>query len=206
MAPPRKPGPSGSRHVKPAGLPSRQQILDFIAEADEPAGKPEIARAFGLKGNEKIELSGDCTAVPEADGWHVGISEYLLDWVKVPVEAAALGLKIALRARAGTDRKMVDRSTLIDMPIPADAATRESYARIISEYRDADHAGAIESVVDRIDCLLGPALGLNDDDLALIRKEMIEDPFLRNIIPRWPATETRLHGYRTGLDSSDRYS
>ncbi|HVQ07920.1 MAG TPA: RNB domain-containing ribonuclease [Allosphingosinicella sp.] len=38
------------------GLPSREQILDFIASADEPAGKREIARAFGLKGNEKIQL------------------------------------------------------------------------------------------------------------------------------------------------------
>lgn len=46
---PRKP-----RH--PQGLPSRQQVLDFIAQADEPAGKREIAKAFGLKGQEKIQL------------------------------------------------------------------------------------------------------------------------------------------------------
>ena len=39
-----------------AGLPSRKQILDFIATSDQPAGKREIARAFGLKGNEKIAL------------------------------------------------------------------------------------------------------------------------------------------------------
>ena len=38
------------------GLPSRQQILDFIAASDEPAGKREIARTFGLKGQEKIQL------------------------------------------------------------------------------------------------------------------------------------------------------
>jgi ribonuclease R len=38
------------------GLPSRQAILDFIAQSDVPAGKREIARAFGLKGNEKIAL------------------------------------------------------------------------------------------------------------------------------------------------------
>jgi len=39
-----------------AGFPTRRQILDFIASSDEPAGKREIARAFGLKGNEKIAL------------------------------------------------------------------------------------------------------------------------------------------------------
>src|SRR6185295_2398951 len=39
-----------------AGLPSRKQILDFIATSDQPAGKREIARAFGLSGQAKIEL------------------------------------------------------------------------------------------------------------------------------------------------------
>jgi len=38
------------------GLPSRDQILRFIEQSDQPAGKREIARAFGLKGNEKIRL------------------------------------------------------------------------------------------------------------------------------------------------------
>ncbi len=41
---------------KTAGLPSRKEILDFISSSDQPAGKREIARAFGLKGNDKIAL------------------------------------------------------------------------------------------------------------------------------------------------------
>lgn len=41
---------------RPAGLPSREQILDFITTSTEPAGKREIARAFGLHGAEKIAL------------------------------------------------------------------------------------------------------------------------------------------------------
>lgn len=46
-----------ARNAKPEpGLPSRKQILDFIAQSAEPAGKREIARAFGLKGQEKITL------------------------------------------------------------------------------------------------------------------------------------------------------
>ena len=44
------------RKPKSAGLPSRQQILDFIAQSGQPAGKREIARAFGLSGNDKIAL------------------------------------------------------------------------------------------------------------------------------------------------------
>ncbi|WP_459664691.1 ribonuclease R, partial [Novosphingobium sp. 11B] len=38
------------------GLPTRKQILDFIQNSSEPAGKREISRHFGLKGNEKIQL------------------------------------------------------------------------------------------------------------------------------------------------------
>jgi ribonuclease R len=38
------------------GLPNRQQILAFIQQSKEPVGKREIARAFGVKGNEKVAL------------------------------------------------------------------------------------------------------------------------------------------------------
>jgi ribonuclease R len=46
--------PRPTKHTP--GLPSRQQILDFIAQSDVAAGKREIAKAFGLKGQEKIQL------------------------------------------------------------------------------------------------------------------------------------------------------
>ncbi|MGF7169833.1 ribonuclease R [Sphingobium xanthum] len=51
MASPQKP-----KRIKPAGMPSRQQVLDFITQSDQAVGKREIAKAFGLKGNEKIAL------------------------------------------------------------------------------------------------------------------------------------------------------
>src|SRR5215218_2065442 len=44
------------RKPKPNGLPTRQQILDFIAQSGQPAGKREIGRAFGLSGHDKILL------------------------------------------------------------------------------------------------------------------------------------------------------
>ncbi|WP_088182735.1 ribonuclease R [Sphingobium sp. Z007] len=42
--------------VRPAGFPTRDEVMDFIATSDQPAGKREIAKAFGLKGQEKIAL------------------------------------------------------------------------------------------------------------------------------------------------------
>ncbi len=40
----------------PQGLPTQKQVLEFIQSSSEPAGKREIAKAFGLKGQEKIAL------------------------------------------------------------------------------------------------------------------------------------------------------
>jgi ribonuclease R len=54
--PPRASRPPRSGRKRPEGLPSRKQILDFIASSDRPAGKREIARAFGLSGQDKIDL------------------------------------------------------------------------------------------------------------------------------------------------------
>ncbi|MCW5647638.1 MAG: ribonuclease R, partial [Sphingopyxis sp.] len=38
------------------GLPSRDQILRFIEESKEAVGKREIAKHFGLRGNDKLAL------------------------------------------------------------------------------------------------------------------------------------------------------
>jgi ribonuclease R len=38
------------------GLPTREQILEFIQSSDQPAGKREIAKAFGLSAQDKIAL------------------------------------------------------------------------------------------------------------------------------------------------------
>ncbi len=38
------------------GLPTKKQILDFIERSDQPAGKREIAKAFGLRGADKVAL------------------------------------------------------------------------------------------------------------------------------------------------------
>ncbi len=47
--------------------PSRQDILDFVAENPDKANKREIARAFGIKGAARIELKATLRAL-EAEG------------------------------------------------------------------------------------------------------------------------------------------
>ena len=45
-----------SRGNSRPGLPTRQQILEFIRSSPTPVGKREIARAFQIKGGERIAL------------------------------------------------------------------------------------------------------------------------------------------------------
>jgi ribonuclease R len=44
------------KQKKHVGMPSRDQVMKFITESEQASGKREIAKAFGLKGQEKIQL------------------------------------------------------------------------------------------------------------------------------------------------------
>ncbi len=181
-----------------AALPLRA----FRDAVRESGGTVEWSESF-QSGADKIEI-GPAPSLLHGDlGWRLHVSEYLADWITISDEDTARGLHTALRAMAG---KTVDRDSLLALPIAPDAATRGDYEALVELYGGTDHMAAIEAVVDRIDALVGPALGLDAGDLAAIRDDMLTDPFLKNIVPRWPGTETRLHGYRTGLESSERYA
>ncbi|GBQ91002.1 hypothetical protein AA23498_1042 [Acetobacter nitrogenifigens DSM 23921 = NBRC 105050] len=185
---------------------SLRPFRDVVKDAVKKTGKKVEWSESLNKAHEPVELTRDCTPVVEGETWHLQISEYLLDWVKVPDEAAAKGLAAALSARAGTSKNTVDRTSILETPIPPDAETLQKFHALVKQFRESDHASAIDTVVDKIDTIVGDALGLDDNDIASIKADMTNDPFLKNITPRWPATETRIHGYRTGLDSSSRYS
>ena len=44
------------RQNQPTGMPTQAQVIEFLQTAEGAAGKREIAKAFGLKGQEKIAL------------------------------------------------------------------------------------------------------------------------------------------------------
>ena len=45
-----------AKRAKPAGLPSEAALLDFIQNAKGKIGKREIAREFGISGNNRVAL------------------------------------------------------------------------------------------------------------------------------------------------------
>lgn len=52
----RTPKPKPPAKGEPRGLPTRDQILEFIESSDEKVGKREIARAFGVRGDDRVGL------------------------------------------------------------------------------------------------------------------------------------------------------
>src|SRR5690242_16870 len=64
---PRGKGPKDERGTGPnarsggpkrhGGLPDRDEILEFVKSSPGRVGKREIARAFGIKGGDRIELN-----------------------------------------------------------------------------------------------------------------------------------------------------
>ncbi len=53
------------RRKKKPGLPTKEQILDFIRASPTPVGKREIARAFGISGGDRIALKAMLKEIAE---------------------------------------------------------------------------------------------------------------------------------------------
>ncbi len=176
--------------------------ITALRDAVRAAGGKIVWSESFLKSAEKIEVSETVHCMASTEGWRIQVSSYLFDWLEITSEELALGLTSALKTRPKT---LVDRETLLAMAIPANSKIRAEHDKTVSRFATSDHLAEIEVAIDMIDQIVGPSLGISKADVAAIREDMTRDPFLKNIQPRYPSTETRLHGYRTGLDSAERY-
>ena len=59
-------------HHKFQGLPSKEQILEFIRSSENVVGKREIGKHFRLKGQEKIALKALLKDMAEEGRTHSG--------------------------------------------------------------------------------------------------------------------------------------
>ncbi len=88
MAKHKRTGPkkAHSRSTQPLtrqGLPTREEVLDFIEGSREKVGKREIARAFGVKGGDRIALK-TLLAEMTAEGEIVGNRKSLQQKGRIP--------------------------------------------------------------------------------------------------------------------------
>jgi len=73
MNKPKAPRIERKAEKKKSGLPSRDELLAFVASNPGAASKRDLARHFGIKGNDKIELKRMLTAHP---GVFIATPEY----------------------------------------------------------------------------------------------------------------------------------
>ncbi len=73
----------GALTPEDGGLPTREQILEFLSDAQGKAGKREIARAFGIKGGAKIALKRRLAEMAD-DGTLAGNKKDLRERGKMP--------------------------------------------------------------------------------------------------------------------------
>ena len=166
---------------------------------------PEATIAF----SESFETA-DYEITVDGPGWEAADEGLLvrpsrqqpLDWVRLTREDFAQGMVMALQPLGGED---VTRSRLLNLPIPATAAERQQWQATVARFAEAALIAEMERRLDELDALVGAALGLSVAEIAFVQRECREDPFLARIRPRFPGTDTRRQGFRTGLDSAARY-
>lgn len=136
------------------------------------------------------------------------------DEVRLPLSetghAALFNLEeIAILARAGLRLKEgdeLDWNKVLRTPVPADHAMQEQLQQLTDNHNPDHLDDQIELTIDRIDALVGAAMGLSEEEIAFIRKDMMTDPFLSQITPRYPFFRPQQRGRRAALSRSDRYA
>ena len=145
----------------------------------------------------------DIAVLETSDGWAV-VPDAATDGVAITVPSREIADLFAagLRLAAGTE---LTRTTLLRLSVPPDSDTAARLTDLSARYATDVLEDAVEREVDRIDTIVGSALGLDDADVAFIQDEMAHDPFLSRIRPRYPYFTPKQRGRRTSLERSDRY-
>ncbi len=140
------------------------------------------------------------TAAP--DGWTVGISRILTDFVQVNNERLGVGIYRALEAVRG---EMLKRKDILALRIPFSDEEMAAWEGLIAKYAAGDLEQKMNAQIRRVDMVVAEAFGLAHSDLDEIERDMATDPFLSKVRPRYPGVEIRQQGFRQLLDQASRY-
>lgn len=137
------------------------------------------------------------------EGLRLALSDNLFDWVTCSHPPIIQGLATALQQYDGHS---FTKSALLNLPIPVTADEYDRWNAVVMQHQRDVLTKDMQQALDGLDRIVGHALGLTDDDITEIQRDLQEDAFLQRIRPRYPGTVTRKQGFRTGLDANTRYS
>jgi hypothetical protein len=151
----------------------------------------------------EVEVTPVSVSQPTDGSTRIHFGENLFDWIDI-VGDGPIGTWIALALQAHQGQRM-GRGDILDMSVPADADEADRLEEAFVELFRRDPEGEKEEHLSRLDHLVGEALGLDEEDVIEIQRDLREDPFIRTLGVREPYTETQLVGVRDNLTRSDRY-
>ncbi len=143
---------------RPAGLPSKQDILDYLRNAHAKAGKREIARAFAVKGGDRVALK-ELLAEMADEGLLAGNRKGFKERGRLPPVAV---LEIVARDADGE---------LIGEPVSWDEAEGERPRALVLAPRGSTRAG--EPPLGQGDRVLARLTRLDGVDIAGYRYEAL---------------------------------
>ena len=144
----------------------------------------------------------DVTLTQIGDEFKVSFSGDLFDNIECNNSDIAKGLATALRQVIGQEKT---KSSLLNLPIPYISSEFIEWSEIVDKHQEVILEKAMNDALFDLDEIVGNCLGLTGSDILELQKDLITDPFLKGIRPRYPGTITRKQGFRTGLDLEDRY-
>ena len=150
----------------------------------------------------EVEISRPRVETRAVDEIQIFLADNLVDWLEITRSDLAEGVRIALVQHEG---ESLSKSAILNMPIPVSDVEVQAWASAVAEHEEARLAADMDEILDKLDSIVGACLGLESTDSAFIKQELRDDPFLKVIRPRYPGIVTRKQGFRTGLDSSERY-
>jgi hypothetical protein len=124
------------------------------------------------------------------------------DWIEFERREYAEGLSRAVDVRKGLH---LTKKEMLGLHVPVGEASCALWDSAVIQNSLLELTSLRDGVLQELDLLVGSALGLTFDEIGFVSEEMRSDPFLCRMQPRYPGSRTRLQGFRTDLDASDRY-
>ena len=169
----------------------------LTAKADRLISSPEfeVESTFELgmvTQGDPLDADDPCTVEISSSGHRLTF----------PNETIARYARLGFELAVGCE---VSRSKLLRLSVPNDETTARKLRALLDEFDPVRIEAKVREHVDQIDRLVGGALGLTDDEIAFIQKDMRDDPFFNCVRPRYPYFTPAQRGRRTSLESAHRY-
>lgn len=188
----------------------QQTAMRSAADALGMQDMRTVARArTGVKISKSVELTEDNEFLLDVGEIEDGEGEWTL-----PIGGGGEAITVNDREFAELTREGLTLSNgtltkwggVLRTTIPSSPEMAEQLREIIADFNPAALEERVEEKVDAIDAIVGPCLGLSEDDVTTIQTQMSTDPFLSRAVPRYPYFQPQQRGRRLSLESASRYS